>query len=144
VSMQPTESGLVVRGPSGERLDATGFLLHDGKLTTPDPELALALEGLGSDLTHLPSRRAVFSLTDPHATRVVATLREGAKVHGAVLSLEAWGALARAIAGANGDDEGAEFVVRPVSRAGGESLMQRLVSEVAQARAAVTGPDGPQ
>lgn len=143
VSMHPTPEGLSVQGLDGEELAEVGFILREGVLETNNPELAEAVERLHLDLTQLPSRRAVFSFPGPDSIRVVATLREGAAVYGAVLSYEALSAMAQTIASAEGEVEGAEFAVSPIPRPGSESLMQRLVSEVAQARAVVTGPEKP-
>lgn len=143
VSMQPTPTGLSVQGLSGEELAEARFILRDGALETDHPALAEAVEGLSLDLSHLPSRRAVFSFALPESVRVVATLREGPAVYGAILSYEALSAMAQTIASAEGEIEGAEFGVAPIPRPGSETLMQRLVSEVAQARAVVTGPEQP-
>jgi len=143
-SMEPGPEGLTVLDATGARLSGTGFLIADGEVKTTDPSLGAALETVKPELDALPSRRAVFTLPGPGDPRVLATLREGDRLWGAELSLTALDTLAQALASAAGDAENAYFELRPIQRPAPETLVQRLVSEVAQARAVVTGPDGPQ
>lgn len=143
-SMEPHDDGLTVLDATGAKLSGTGFRISKGTLHTSDPALAAVLEVVKPELDALPSRRAIFSLPGPGEPRVLATLREGETLWGAELSLAALNALAEALAEAAGDADNARFELLPVQRPASESLVQRLVSEVVQARAVVTGPDVPQ
>ncbi len=131
--------------PSGDVLSEMGFRVDAAGVHTADAQLAAALAAVRPETANLPEELTVFSLPMGGRATLVATERQGSVVRGARLSLEAVEALLaeraerQVIPG-----EPVRFALMPVPReaVGDGSLVGRLMSEVAQARASALGPTG--
>lgn len=135
------EPVLVTRG--GRVLSESGFRVDAEGVHTDEAPLAAALAEVRPEAGNLPEELTVFSLPVGGRATLVATERQGKVVRGARLSPEAVEALLaehaerQVIPG-----EPVRFTLLPVPReVGGDgSLVGRLMSEVAQARASALGP----
>ncbi len=128
-------SGGRVLSEASFRVDAQG--VHTG-----DAQLAEALAAVQPEAGNLPQGLTVFSLPVGGRATLMATERVGSVVRGVKLSQEAVGTLLseRAEQWVTAS-EPVHFTLLPLSREGGEgSLVSRLMSEVAQARANALGP----
>jgi two-component system, OmpR family, phosphate regulon sensor histidine kinase PhoR len=131
--------GLEVSSSRGERLSDAPFLIRRGQVETADERLRAVLQPVLPELV-LPEAPTLFTVSGVHGTVLVATRREGDEVRGARLSLAAVDALAgrlgeRLLAGG----EEVHFALGFPPREGPDTLVNRLVSEVVQARAAAAG-----
>lgn len=127
---------------SGRVLSESGFRVDAEGVKTDDAPLAAALAAVRPEAGNLPEELTVFSMPMGGRATLVATERQGSVVRGARLSPEAVEALLaehaerQVIPG-----EPVRFSLLPVPREVGDgSLVSRLMSEVAQARANALGP----
>ncbi len=118
------------------------FHVKDGQVHTLDPQLAEAIRGVQQELSVLPSRPTLFSLTAGERAMVVAAERQGSDVRGVRLSLRALETLlTEKVDTRSVFSEPVRITLLPVPRDAGDSgLVGKLVSEVAQARASALGP----
>ncbi|MFZ5438783.1 MAG: sensor histidine kinase [Myxococcota bacterium] len=129
-----TEPALVLTA-RGLRLTTVGFRVEEDEVLSADPHLVTAVKALGPELTVVPTRPVVFSVTSPQGTYLLAAMREGPRVLGAQLSLEAVERLLETFE--HGSEEG-RFLLVPVKReAPPEGMMARFVSGVSEVKEAL-------
>ncbi len=124
------------------RVTDVGFSAIGTEVTSTDPKLAAAVRALGTELTALPTRPVVFSLTSPQGSWLVAALRDGDRIVGARLAPAAVEQLLERF-GRSVTPEGDEgrFALVPVTKeAPPEGVMARLASGVSEVREAALGP----
>jgi two-component system, OmpR family, phosphate regulon sensor histidine kinase PhoR len=125
----------------GRVLSNASFWISAGKVTCPDAALSLALNGVLTDLSHLPPDPTVFSLYVGGHPVLLAAERYREGVRGTQLSTPAVEALLMELAERYlASPEPVLFALRPILRETNEGLMGRLMSEVVQARASALGP----
>ncbi|SEK26490.1 His Kinase A (phospho-acceptor) domain-containing protein [Stigmatella aurantiaca] len=125
----------------GRVLSNASFWIEGGKVTCSDAPLALALNAVLTDLSHLPPDTTVFSLYVGGLPVLIAAERHGNGVRGTQLSTAAVEALLTEQAERYlASPEPVLFALRPIPRETNEGLMGRLMSEVVQARASALGP----
>jgi signal transduction histidine kinase len=130
--------------PDGHVLSDTSFRVDDEGVHTADEQLAAALAAVRPEAGNLPQELTVFSLSVGGRATLVATERQGSVVRGVRLSPEAVETLlAERAENQVTPGEPVRFTLLPVHREGSDgSLVSRLMSEVAQARASALGPVG--
>ncbi|MBU8894431.1 two-component sensor histidine kinase [Corallococcus sp. H22C18031201] len=130
--------------PNGEVLSDPDSTFHvvDGKVSTLDPQLAESLITLVPEVGALPTRPTVFSLSAGGRAVLLAAEREGNGARGVRLSGRAVEELLSDKADRRvSNSEPVRFALLPVPRDAGEGgLVNRLMSEVAQARQNALGP----
>jgi two-component system phosphate regulon sensor histidine kinase PhoR len=127
--------------PEWQVLSEVPFQVREGKVESSDAALSAALTAVIKELTNLPAERTFFSLVVGGQPRLIATERTGDTVHGVQLS----DAKVERLVAARADryiasPEPVRFALLPVPRETGEGLVNRLMSEVVQARANALGP----
>ena len=132
---------LVLVTPEGQVLSEVPFEVRGAQVESLDPALSTELTAVLPELTSLPTERTFFSLPVGGQPRLLAIERTGDAVHGAQLS----DAKVEALVAARADryltsPEPVRFALLPVAREVGEGLVNRLMSEVVQARANALGP----
>ena len=142
-SFQRVDGRLRLVDPDGRLLSThDSFLLRGKQVQTADAELASALSAAESSSEDFPpTGTSLFSLmVGGHAT-LIAAERQGDTVYGARISQDAVEALlAERAEGQVTSSEPVRFVLIARQEPGGEGLMGKLASEVAQARANALGP----
>jgi signal transduction histidine kinase len=127
--------------PEGQVLSEVHFEVHGGKVECSNPTLAAALTAVQPELQYLPTERTAFSLPVGGVPKLIAAERTGDGVRGVQLSDAAVEALLSARAEhLLTSQEPVRFSLLPVPREPGEGLVNRLMSEVVQARANALGP----
>jgi len=127
--------------PEGQVLSEVPFEVHDGQVESLNEALSAALKAVQSELQALPAGRTTFSLPVGGQPRLIATERTGDGVRGAQLSDAAVEMLlAERSERLLTSQEPVRFALLPVPREPGEGLVNRLMSEVVQARANALGP----
>jgi signal transduction histidine kinase len=127
--------------PEGEVLSSVPFQVRGGKVESPDAALTAALSSVLPELGYLPSEHTVFSLPVGGHPELIAAERVGDAVRGTQLSNAAVEALlANRAERYLTSPEPVRFTLLPVPREAGEGLVNRLMSEVVQARASALGP----
>jgi signal transduction histidine kinase len=141
-SLVEQDSGPTLITRSGRVLSESGFRVDAEGVHTDDAQLTAALAAVRPEAANLPEELTAFSLPVGGRATLVATERRGSVVRGARLSPQAVEALLaeraerQVIPG-----EPVRFALLPVPRELGDgSLVSRLMSEVAQARASAMGP----
>jgi signal transduction histidine kinase len=127
--------------PEGQVLSEVPFQLRAGKVESAEAALSEALASVLPALTNLPAERTFFSLPVGGQPRLIAIERTGDMVHGVQLS----DAKVEALVASRADryltsPEFVRFALLPVPREVGGGLVNRLMSEVVQARANALGP----
>ncbi|MFL5344951.1 MAG: sensor histidine kinase [Hyalangium sp.] len=125
----------------GQVLSDVPFLVRGGKVESLDAALTAALTTVLPALGNLPAEHTVFSLPVGGHPKLIAIERKGDTVRGAQLS----DAAVETLLAARADryltsPEPVRFALLPVPREVGEGLVNRLMSEVVQARANALGP----
>jgi two-component system phosphate regulon sensor histidine kinase PhoR len=132
---------LALVAPEGKVLSDVPFEVHNGKVESPNATLASALAAVQSELQNLPTERTAFSLPVGGFPKLIVAERAGDGVRGAQLSDRAVEALlAERAEHLLTSLEPVRFALLPVPRETGEGLVNRLMSEVVQARADALGP----
>ena len=127
--------------PEGEVLSEIPFQVRGGEVESSNAALKAALISVLPELGNLPSESTVFSLPVGGQPAVLATERKGDTLYGSELSSSALEQLLASRAERYlASPEPVRFSLVPVAREQGEGLVNRLVSEVAQARANALGP----
>ncbi len=127
--------------PEGRVLSSVSFEVSNGKVESVDPAVTAALTSVLTELSNLPAEHTVFSLPVGGHPELIATERAGDMVHGTALARSEVEALLTARADRYlASPEPVRFTLLPVPRETGEGLVNRLVSEVVQARANALGP----
>lgn len=125
----------------GQVLSDEPFLVSGGKVESLDAALTAALTAVLPELSNLPTEHTVFSLPVGGHPKLLATERKGDTVRGAQLSDAALESLLASRADRYlTSPEPVRFALLPVPREAGEGLVNRLMSEVVQARANALGP----
>ncbi|WP_224242039.1 sensor histidine kinase [Hyalangium gracile] len=125
----------------GQVLSEVPFVVREGKVESPDAALTAALTAVLPELGNLPSEHTVFSLPVGGHPRLLSTERTADVLHGTQLSSAAVETLLAARADRYlTSPEPVRFTLLPLVREGGEGLVNRLMSEVVQARANALGP----
>jgi len=125
----------------GQVLSEVPFQVRGDKVESSDAALSAALTALLPELANLPAERTVFSLPVGGHPKLIATERTGDAVRGAQLSDATVEALLEGLAERYlASPEPVRFSLLPVPREAGEGLVNRLMSEVVQARANALGP----
>lgn len=130
--------------PDGHVLSDASFRVDVEGVHTVDARLAEALATVWPEADNLPEELTVFSLPVGGRATLVATKRQGNVVLGARLAPEAVETLLAELAERQvTPGEPVRFTLLPVHREVGDgSLVSRLMSEVAQARASALEPVG--
>jgi signal transduction histidine kinase len=128
----------------GLTLSEVSFRVDGPLVTCDDARLTETLARLATELSAVPERLVIFSLSEPQGTVLLAARRQGAQVLGASLSLEAVGQLVT-LAGAHATPAGdlARFALVPVQKEAASEpggLVARFVSGVSEVRQAALGP----
>lgn len=141
LTVRETEPTLVLER-QGARLTDVGFTVKDGQVESTDPHIATAVKAMGPELTSMPTRPVIFSVTSPQGTFLLAALRQGQDVVGAQVSGPAIEQLlANLSAHVTPSGEEGRFVLVPVKReAPPEGVMARLVTGVSEVKEAALGP----
>ncbi|MCY1075030.1 sensor histidine kinase [Archangium lansingense] len=117
------------------------FRVEGKQVSSPDAELAAALQAVQSSSADFPAGTSHFSLMVGGRATLLAAERQGDVVHGVRLSQDAVEALIEERAeGQVTSSEPVRFVLLARQEATGEGLMGKLALEVAQARASALGP----
>ncbi|RKH17201.1 two-component sensor histidine kinase [Corallococcus praedator] len=118
------------------------FHVENGLVRTKDPQLAESLAALVPEAASLPTVPTVFSLAPGNRAVMVAAERKGTTVQGVRLSAVALDSLLSDKAQGRATSEPVRFTLLPVPRdtSSEGGLVNRLMSEVAQARQNAMGP----
>jgi two-component system, OmpR family, phosphate regulon sensor histidine kinase PhoR len=127
--------------PEGQVLSDVPFEVHNGKVESPNATLASAVTAVQPELQNLPTERTAFSLPVGGFPKLIVAERMGDGVRGAQLA----GGAVEALLAERAEHlltslEPVRFALLPVPRETGEGLVNRLMSEVVQARADALGP----
>ncbi len=128
---------------SGVRLSDATFEVSEGnRVESSDARLKAAIDPMGAELSALPERLVFFSVAVPQGSYLIATLREGLRVHGARVDLGQLSVLlGKSAEGLVPSSEPAHFELKPVKRDTSEAgVVARVVSGVTEARDAALGP----
>ena len=135
-TVKATTPGLVLQRGDLELTDV-GFSVESGEVKSDDARLVTALKPLGPELTALPERPVVFSVTSPQGTFLVAALRTGDRVSGAQVSARSIDTVLTGIGGRlTPTGEEGRFLLVPVKREAPEGMVARLT----EAREAALAP----
>ncbi|XXF79388.1 ATP-binding protein [Myxococcaceae bacterium GXIMD 01537] len=136
------DGAVQLRMPDGRVLSEESFRMDSQDVHADTPQLAEALATVRPEAASLPPGLTLFSLPVGGRAALVATERQGDGVRGARLSLtEVEALLGELAADQVTPGEPVRFALLPVPREGTDgSLVSRLMSEVAQARANALGP----
>ncbi len=128
------------RTGSPKHLSDVGFEVNGSEVRCSDPRLRQVLVSLLPDLETLAEGTRVFSATGSGGTFVLAAVRDGDRLRGARVPLEAVNALLAELAPPSSEaSDSVRFVARPVKRES-EGVLGKLATEVAEAKAALGGP----
>jgi signal transduction histidine kinase len=130
-----TSSGLTLHA-AGTPLCETGFEVVSGAVKSPDARLNTLVAGLGAELETLPLRPVVFSIVTPQGSSLLATMRDGDRVVGCQVKLEAIEHLFAASAARITANDPGKFDLEPVQR----ELQGGVLARFAEAREAALGP----
>ncbi len=126
---------------AGRLLSDVAFQVEGTEVRCVDARLRQVLLGLAPDLETLPQGTRVFSVSGTGGTFVLAAVREGKRVTGARVPVEAINSLLPEVAPLNEPaDTAVRLSLRPVKRDAESGVIGKLASEVAEAKAALGGP----
>jgi signal transduction histidine kinase len=126
------ETGLTLRLDQ-RVVSGTGFVVENGVVTSSDPRLVVAVTALGQELSAVPQRAVVFSVSSAQGTFLLGARRDGERVVGCQVD-------PRTIEALLGTSTEARFVLLPVQREVPQGVLARFVSGVTEAREAALGP----
>ncbi len=136
--------GLRITAPGGMPLADAEFSLREDQVESTDAKLKAALKSGIPDLPFSEDRPLFFSISTQSGTFLLAAERVGREIRGARISLAAVDRLLRGLSlGMSTSAEQVQFEIAPFKREGGESLVGKLMSGMAEAREAALGGPRP-
>ena len=133
-------NGLRITSAANVALDDAQFVVRGDQVDASDPTLKLALKSGLPDLPFTDDKPLFFSISSQSGTFLLAAEQVGSEIRGARLSLAAVDRLLRALStGLSTSTEQVQFEIVPFKREGGESLVGKLMSGMAEARHAALG-----
>jgi two-component system, OmpR family, phosphate regulon sensor histidine kinase PhoR len=134
----PSDAGLVLT-LQGRRVSGTGFVVEGGTTRSDDARLRAAVTGLGPELAAVPEHPVVFSLGSTQGTFLLAAMRDGGRIVGCELAVDALDELFPAMAGLSPQDP-ARLELVAVQREAPQGLLARFVAGVSGVRDSALGP----